>query len=323
MIQVRTDAACVLVAATLACGAATLAPAAAALGSSRAPGGSAAVVTQVATFPKDGAIRVSPDATVYFVFDQPTQKTGAFSIADFDPSSGGGLLSLDVPRWSALGDTVFLRPLSPLPYGHLFGMRVNLIIATDGTSTFDLPIVYFTSLARARVERVQPGNVSLALTPDVPMPVAIPVRETANTDVSFTSVRIQFLSSAEVANTDTDSLDTSVMPLHETTEFVSTFLPRGGVARLEAPILLPGALARTIPQGRLGVRLTFYGTDETSSSVVIDACFRADPSTVACHQASVVPAIASDLIVQSATLEWPPHGATFAAGDTILPRAYR
>src|SRR5206468_12436675 len=88
-----------------------------------------------------------------------------------------------------------------------------------------------------------------------------------------------------------------------------------------APVTLPGSVARTIPQGKLGVRLTFYGTDETSSSVVVDACFRTDPTSVVCHQASVLPAIASDLLVLSAVLEWPLHGAAFAAGDTILPRA--
>lgn len=310
----RSGAARVLLLATLAFPAA--APAAV-----RAPGGSAAVVAQVATFPKDGAIRVSPDATLYFVFDQPTQKTGAFSVADFDPSSGGGLISLGVQQWSALGDTVFLKPLSPLPLGHLFGMRVNTIFATDSTATFDLPIVFFTVIAPARVERVQLGNVSLALTPDVALPVAIPVRETAGTDAWFSSARVQFLPSSEVANTEPTPLDASVMPLHETMEPLSIFLPRNGAARLEAPVRLPGSVARNISQGRLGVRLTFYGTDETSSAVVVDACFRVDPATVACHQASVVPAIASDLIVQSAALEWPPHGATIAAGDTILPRA--
>ncbi len=314
MIKIGSGVARVLLLATL------LVPAVA-LGSSRAPGASAAVVSQTATFPKDGAIRVSPNATLYFVFDQPTQKTGAFSVADFDPSSGGGLISLGVPRWSALGDTVYLKPFAPLPFGHLFGMRVNTIFATDGSSTSDLPIVYFTALARANIERVQLGNVSLALTPDVTLPVSIPVHETAGTDASFTSVRVQFLPSSEVPNTEPTPLDTSVMPLYETTQPISVFLSRNGAARLEAPVLLPGSVARTIPQGRLGVRMTFYGTDETSSPVLVDAFFRADPATVAFHQASVVPAMATDLNVQSATLEWPLHGATFAAGDTIVPRA--
>ena len=65
------------------------------------------------------------------------------------------------------------------------------------------------------------------------------VRETAGTDVSFTSARVQFLPSADVANTDMIPpipLDTSVTPLYEMTEFVSTFLPRSGAARLDAPV---------------------------------------------------------------------------------------
>ncbi|MBI4363919.1 MAG: hypothetical protein HY568_00660 [Candidatus Latescibacteria bacterium] len=312
MTHIRSRAACRFLLAT------ALASLAAALANP-----AAAVVSQIATYPEDGARRVPPDATILFVFDQPTLKDGAFSVADLDPSSGGGVINIDAPIWSAAGDTVHLKPSAPLALGHLFGMRVNRISATDGSVTFDLPIVYFTVLARARVERVQTDNIGLALTPDVPLPVSIPVRETANTDAYFTSARIQFLTSPEVASTslDTDTLDMVVMPIHQTTEPISIFLPRNGAARLEAPVTLPGSVARTIPQGRLGIRLTFYGSDETLNPVVVDAVFRVDPATVAAHPVSLVPAMASDVIVQSATLEWPPHGATFAAGDTILPRA--
>lgn len=276
----------------------------------------------IATVPPNGATRVPTNTTIEFIFDQPTAKHASYSIADF--SAGGGLVSTLPDRWSALGDTLLITPIS-LEYGHFFGMKLNLVQAADSTywSDFYYPEIYtFTTIAsQARVERVQAGNVSVALTPDVTLPVAIPVRETAGTDVSFSSARVQFLPSADVVNTDPTPLDTSVAPLYEYTIPLSVFLPRYGAVRLEAPVTLPDAIARTVPQGRLGVRLTFYGVDETSTSVVVDAVFRVDPATVVVHQASIVPAIASDLILRSATLEWPLHGAVIAAGDTVLPRA--
>ena len=278
----------------------------------------------VATYPADGADRVPSNANLVFAFDRPTAKHVSYSVADLT-SGGGGTITTSPDRWSPLGDTLYITPFMPLAFGHLFGMKINLLQDVDstyyGNPTYYDQAYYFTTLSPSRVERVQAGDVSLSLTPDVTLPVPIPVRELAGTDVSFTSARVQFLASATVANLDTIPLDTSVAPFYEYTLPISILLRRNGAINLVAPVTLPGSVARTIPQGKLGVRLTFYGTDETSSSVVVDACFRTDPTSVVCHQASVLPAIASDLLVLSAVLEWPLHGAAFAAGDTILPRA--
>lgn len=174
---------------------------------------------------------------------------------------------------------------------------------------------------QAQVERVQAVNVNIGLTPDIPLPVGIPVRERAGSDVLFNSARVQFLASDLVANTAPTDLDLSVMPLYQYTVPLDITLPGRGAANLVAPVLLPGSVARDIPQGTLGVRLTFYGADETGTSVVVDAVFRVGPATVAAHQASVLPAMASDFLVRTAVLEWPLHGMVIAAGDTILPRA--
>src|SRR5690242_19397062 len=70
---------------------------------------------------------------------------------------------------------------------------------------------------RAQVERVQAGNVNIGLTPDVTLPVGIPVRELAGSAVSFTSARVQFLPSELVTNTAPTDLDLSVMPLYQYT----------------------------------------------------------------------------------------------------------
>jgi hypothetical protein len=276
----------------------------------------------VATYPANGATRVPVNAVLVFVFDRPTAKHASYSIADFD--SGGANLTTLPNRWSALGDTLYITPLFPLAFGHHFGMKLNLLQAAD-SSLYINPAYYqdvynFTTPFRASVERVQAGNFNLSLTPDVTLPVPIPVRELAGTDVGFTSVRVQFLSSSDVADS-TQPLDLAVSPIYEYTLPSNIYLRRGGTASLVAPVTLPGSVARTIPQGALGVRLTFYGIDETSSPVVVDAVFRVDPTSVTAHQASVLPAIASDVFVRSAVLEWPLHGAVIAAGDTIVPRA--
>ncbi|HEY2924657.1 MAG TPA: Ig-like domain-containing protein [Candidatus Eisenbacteria bacterium] len=277
----------------------------------------------VATYPPNGAERVPANAILMFAFDRPTAKHAFYSVADI--TAGGGLITTSPDRWSPQGDTLYITPLDPLPFGHFFSMKLTLVQDADSTiysnPTYYREEYYFSTAAQSQVERVQAGNVNLALTPDVTLPVSIPVRELAGTDVSFTSARVQFLPFEVVANTGPTPLDASVMPLYEYTVPLSTFLRRNGVASLTAPVMLPGAIARAISRGVLGVRLTFYGTDETASAVVVDACFRVDPATVACHQASVLPAIASDVLVLSATLEWPLHGAVIAAGDTILPRA--
>jgi len=276
-----------------------------------------------ATYPANGAERVPANAVLIFAFDRPTAKHASYSVADF--TAGGGLITLAPDRWSPLGDTLYITPLAPLAFGHQFGMKLNLLQAADSTyyrnPAYYNEVYYFTTAARASVERVQAGDVNVSLTPDVTLPVPIPVRELAGTDVAFTSVRVQFLPSSVVADSGNVPLDLAVSPLYEYTLPTGTFLRRGGTTILTAPVTLPGSVARTISQGMLGVRLTFYGTDETASSVVVDACFRLDPASVACHQATVLPAIASDVLVRSATLEWPLHGAVIAAGDTILPRA--
>ena len=72
----------------------------------------ASPIQQIATFPRDGADRAAPEAELYFVFDQPTAKSGSFYVADLDSGAVEGTqLTLDAPRWSALGDTVFLKPV--------------------------------------------------------------------------------------------------------------------------------------------------------------------------------------------------------------------
>lgn len=279
----------------------------------------------IGTYPANNAERVPVNLRLKFIFDQPTGKTAAYSIADLDPSAGGGLITTLPNIWSNLGDTLTITPLLPLAFGHLFGMKLNLLEDTTGAirgnPAYYNEVYYFVTAYQANVERVQAGEVNLSITPDVTLPVSIPVREIAGTDVGFTSARVQFLPSSVVTNTAPTPLDASVMPFYEYTLPLSTYLSRFGAASLVVPVLLPLSIARTIPQGMLGVRLTFYGTDETSSAVVVDACFRVDPASVACHQASILPAIATDLLVRSATLEWPLHGAVIAAGDTILPRA--
>lgn len=279
----------------------------------------------IATYPANGAQRVPASAVLVFVFDRPTAKHVAYSVADFDPSAGGGLITTAPDRWSPAGDTLYITPLAPLAFGHPFGMKLNLVQDTSGTiysnPAYYPDIYYFTTAFQASVERVQSGNLNLSLTPDVTLPVTIPVRELAGTDVQFTSVRVQFLPSSAIGATDTQPLDTVVAPLYQYTLPTGTFLRRSGAANLVAPVLLPSSVARNIPQGVLGVRLTFYGTDETASSVVVDAVYRIDPATVTAHQASVLPAIASDVLVRTAVLEWPLHGAVIAAGDTLRPRA--
>ncbi|HXL14781.1 MAG TPA: hypothetical protein VN972_01750 [Methylomirabilota bacterium] len=263
------------------------------------------------------------NAGFVFAFDRPTAKHASYSVADF--TAGGGLLSTALDRWSPLGDTLYITPFVPLPFGHDFGMKLNRLQGQDSVfyinPAYYQEVYYFSTLYPASVERVQPGNVNLSLTPDVTLPVPIPVREVAGTDVHFTSVRVQFLSSSVVADSGNVPLDLAVTPFYEYTAPVGIFLSRNGAATLVAPVTLPASVARTIPQGVLGVRLTFYGTDETSSSVVVDVSFRVDPASVAVHPGSVLPAIASDVLVRTAVLEWPLHGAVVAAGDTILPRA--
>lgn len=279
----------------------------------------------ISVYPSDGMDRVPADATIQWVFDQPTAKSAIYSIVDLAP--GGGIPTTLPTQWSALGDTMLVKPLAPLEYGHLYGIKLNNVQDTSGTWWDDryYPTTYFTVIAPAKIERVSPANVGIAITPDVPMPVNIPVRETANTDAWFRSVRVQFLLSPQIAyfnsSSEPDTLDKYVQSIYETTQPLSSFLPRHGVANLQAVANLPDAVARNIPQGQLGMRLTFYGDDEVGFPIALDLVYRLDPTTVETHSASVVPAMASDLLIQSVVLESPVHGMVVAAGDTILPRA--
>ena len=276
------------------------------------------------TYPENNATHVLPDVRIKFIFDRPTGKTAFYSIAP--DTSTGGLTGTGPDTWSPRGDTLTITPFQPLAFGHSYSFKLNTLQDTTG-AVYNNPSYYdevytFRVISRAVVERVQAqGNVNLSLTPDVPLPATIPVRETAGTAVTFTSARVQLLPSPFITNDGSVPLDLSVTPLYEYTLPFGGFLPRLGATGLTVPVLIPASVARTIPQGMLGVRLTFTGADEVSTPVVVDACFRVEPTSVLCHQATVLPAMATNVLVRSAVLEWPVHGAVIAAGDTIVPRA--
>jgi hypothetical protein len=120
---------------------------------------------QIDSYPRNGDPRVPSNAELYFVFDEPTTKTGSFSVADLD-SVGGVLLLLNAPRWSALGDTVFLKPTVPMTPTHRHGMRVNTIFTADSSAS-DLPIIEFT-VNPAAAGGIQITNVVL----ETPLPGA-------------------------------------------------------------------------------------------------------------------------------------------------------
>lgn len=264
----------------------------------RARGVVASHPQQVATYPRQGQTHIPPSATLYFVFDQPTLKSGSFSVADLDNLPG--LIPLGIPRWSALGDTVFLTPLTSLAMGHYHGMRVNTIFATDGTASNDLPIVYFTIVARASIAPLAAGAESrtVALAPGAPTPVGLSVSNRVDTEVRFDHASVTFVTPSGAV-------------LDSTVEQVALRVPRSGVADLSIPVAMPASVARTASQGRLSLRLAYYGVDET----LIPFTF------VTTLGVQVAPAIASNAVIQSAVLEWPLHGAAVAAGDTLLPRA--
>jgi len=217
----------------------------------------------VATYPAAGADHVPINTVFVFVFDRPTGKSAAYSWA-IDPLEPGGSLIQTAPnRWSPLGDTLYVTPLQPLLLGHQYGMKLNSLADTSGTvysnPAYYEQIYFFSTAFPASVERVQARNVSIGLTPDVTMPVTIPVRERAGTSVGFTSVRVQFLNSELVADSSGTlaGLDLAVAPFYQYTVPLAITLPRSGVAALTAPVNLPGTIARNLPQGKFGVRLTF------------------------------------------------------------------
>ncbi|HEY6572683.1 MAG TPA: hypothetical protein VI198_05125, partial [Candidatus Eisenbacteria bacterium] len=291
-----------------------------------APGtASAAPITQVATNPVNNADRVAPEAELYFVFDQPTAKSGAFSVADLDSGQFGTLLSLQTPRWSALGDTVFLKPVQPMTFGHLHGMKVNVIEAPDPqNSSTDLPLVYFTVSPRANVERVGPAGLyeSITLVPDYPSPVTIGVRETAGTSATFTRVRYRFYPGDEV---DLNGPFAIVPSAYTDLPFYAQ-ISRFGSASLTVPITLSRSLAAA-SGGSLGLELVFEGYDETglpytfaASSRVRTNTFPGD-NTLILTRALVTPAIGASISIGSVFLESPLPGTVLAPGDTLRPRA--
>ncbi len=285
----------------------------------------ASPIQQIATFPRDGADRAAPEAELYFVFDQPTAKSGSFSVADLDSGAVGTLLTLDAPRWSALGDTVFLKPTFPLRYGHRHGMRVGVILAPDPlNNNSQLPIVYFNVSPRANVVRIGPADLfpSISLVPGVPTPFTLGVRETAGTAAMFTRARYRLY--AEEEHDLTGSF--SVVPLEQGERPVSVHVPRGGVATLSVPITLSRATARAAGRGPLGVQVDFEGFDETGLPYTFSASSRVgvtatSDSALILTRGLVTPGIASAITVGSVFLVTPLPGAAIAAGDTLIPQA--
>ncbi|HEX7077892.1 MAG TPA: hypothetical protein VF363_05690 [Candidatus Eisenbacteria bacterium] len=279
---------------------------------------------QIASYPVDGQTRVPANAELYFVFDQPTSQRGIFSVADLD-SFGGTLLVLNAPRWSALGDTVFLKPTFPMEFGHSHGMRVNLIVgpAPDSLVAGDQPIVLFSTVPRASLERVPSADdlQSVTLVAGSPTPVAATAREKAGTAVSFTAARIEFWAEDQVPIGG----PTTFLPIRTDVVPVAAGVPRFGVGRLVANVTVPRDLARATG-GRLGLRIVYEGTDETGLPFSFEAISRTVVSalgdtTLSMAPASITPRIAGDVVVRAAALEWPLPGAAIAAGDTIRPRA--
>ena len=279
---------------------------------------------QVATYPRDGEEYVPIGAELYFVFDQPTAKEGAFSVADLD-SSTLPLLNLDQPRWSALGDTVFLKPSQPMAYGHLHGMRVNLIrgLPLGSNDANDLPIVYFTTFPRSKLERVV-GNERLesyTLVPDRPTEIGVSLKETAGNAATITMARVELWASDQVSGNP-------IIEVPERTFLVPLYaqVPRFGAVRLEVPVTVPRDLARLSPDGRIGVRIILEGTDETGLPITpFEAMSFRVPTpfgeSLFMSPGLLTPPIAGNVSVESAVLEWPLPGATLAAGDTLRPRA--
>lgn len=273
---------------------------------------------QIDSYPRDGDNHVAANAELYFVFDQPTQKSGSFSVADLDSLTSGGLpplLNLQTPRWSALGDTVFLKPIEPMVLGHQHGMRVNTIVgfpSFPGDTTFtgnDLPIVFFRTFPPAVVSLAS-ASTSLTLVPGEPTPVTASFRETAGNAVTVTSARVEMW-------TDPAALLPGPLPPAEFDVTVPVFgvIPREGILTLSVPVTVPLDLARRAPAGRMALRVTYQGVDETLFPHALEA-FSGGVAL-----AALTPSIAGNATIRSAVLEWPLPGAVFNAGDTLKPRA--
>ncbi|HYJ33559.1 MAG TPA: hypothetical protein VE326_10105 [Candidatus Binatia bacterium] len=269
------------------------------------PGAGAALPPRmIDSYPRDGDNHVAANATLYFVFDQATSKRGIFSVADLD-SLNGVLLNLNTPTWSALGDTVFIKPTQPMTLGHQHGMRVNLIVGPppDSATAGDQPIVYFRTFPPAVVKRISQPT-SLTLVPGEPTPVTTTFQETSGNAVNLTSAHIEIWPTADALGA----------PALDVTVPVAFVIPREGIATVSVPVTVPGDVARQSPDGRLALRITYLGVDETQVPATLDA-FNG-PVTVA-----LTPALAGNAVIRSAVLEWPLPGAVFGAGDTLKPRA--
>ena len=291
-------------------------------GAARAPGRLASPARVLDTYPRDGGTHISPNAILYFAFDEPTSKSGSVSVADLD-SAGLPLLNLDSPTWSALGDTMFVRPSAPMTRGHQCGMKLNTIVFPDTILSDPSGVQYFRILPWPKLERVPNTGPfsSVTLVPGTTVPVSTNVRELNNSAVTFTSARIEFWDSPTAtfgSGPSPSPLSSSTVPFHVT-------VSRSGSAQLTLPVTLPTSLARTAASGRLGLRITYTGSDELGSPITFEAnssaTLSAPPDTLlSMSPALVTSAIASNLVVQSAYLETPFPGAVFAAGDTVRAR---
>jgi hypothetical protein len=284
-------------------------PAAAASRAPEARGSAKVRPRMIDSYPREGDTRVPVTAELRFVFDQPTQKSGIFSVADID-SGIGVLLNLDPPRWSSAGDTVYLKPSVPMALGHQHGMKVNAIVGFPSfpgdpdTIAGDQGLIYFKTSPPSRLERASASSW-LTLVPESPTPVETAVRELEGNAATLTSVRIQMW-------TDPAALGP---PAYDATLPYYAVVPRRGAGLLSATVTVPRALARQAPQGRMALRITYSGTDETGLTVSFDA-FSGSAAV-----AALTPALAGNAAVRSVVLEWPLPGAVFGAGDTLRPRA--
>jgi hypothetical protein len=284
----------------------------------------------VDSYPRPDQTHVPVDAELYFVFDQPTSKAGTFSVADVDSNSPGTLLLLEAPRWSELGDTVYLKPVFPMEFGHLHGMRVNTIFgaAPDSLVASDLPIVYFKTFPRSQLERQpSPNEVqSITLVPELPTPVETPVREVAGNAVTFTQALIELWADPTAVIASPDLGTVLHAPAYSITVPVFFRVPRRSAALLSVPVTVPRDLARAAPDGELGLRIVYQGTDETGLPLSFEALSNrvttvfAD-TILALTPVLLTPELAGNATIRSAVLEWPLPGAAIAAGDTLRPRA--
>ena len=287
-------------------------------------------ISQIATYPRNNDTRVAPEAELYFVFDQQTAKSGSFSVSDLDSldpfTQQKAVLQLSTPRWSAFGDTVFLKPIRPMTFGHFHGMRVGTILAPDPqNNSVDLPIIYFTVSPRANVERIgTPGLYeSVTLVPDRAVPVTIGVRETAGTAAYFTRARYRFYPADEI---DLNA-PISIIPSDYSEVAFSATVARKGTASFTVPVTVSREEAAASNAGLLGLEIVFDGYDETGLPYSFSASSRIrtntypGDNTLVLTRAQLTPALGASIAIGSVFLESPLPGATYVAGDTLRARA--